>query len=67
MNTIFGREAFLALLESEGVTHLFGNPGTTELPIMAALPDRPAMTYVMALQERWWWRWRMDTRVHPVT
>ena len=51
MNTIFGREAFLALLESEGVTHLFGNPGTTELPIMAALPDRPAITYVMALQE----------------
>ena len=51
LNTIFGREAFLALLESEGVTHLFGNPGTTELPIMAALPDRPAITYVMALQE----------------
>ena len=51
VNTIFGREAFLALLESEGVTHLFGNPGTTELPIMAALPDRPAMTYMMALQE----------------
>ena len=51
VNTIFGREAFLALLESEGVTHLFGNPGTTELPIMAALPDRPAITYVMALQE----------------
>ena len=50
-NTIFGREAFLALLESEGVTHLFGNPGTTELPIMAALPERPAITYVMALQE----------------
>ena len=51
LNTIFGREAFLALLESEGVSHLFGNPGTTELPIMAALPDRPAITYVMALQE----------------
>ena len=51
VNTIFGRDAFLALLESEGVTHLFGNPGTTELPIMAALPDRPAITYVMALQE----------------
>ncbi len=51
VNTIFGREAFLALLESEGVSHLFGNPGTTELPIMAALPDRPAITYVMALQE----------------
>ena len=51
LNTIFGREAFLALLESEGVSHLFGNPGTTELPIMAALPGRPAMTYVMAMHE----------------
>ena len=51
MNTIFGRDAFLALLEGEGVSHLFGNPGTTELPIMAALPDRPAITYIMALQE----------------
>ena len=51
VNTIFGREAFLALLESEGVSHLFGNPGTTELPIMAALPDRPGIRYVMALQE----------------
>ena len=51
VNTIFGREAFLALLESEGVSHLFGNPGTTELPIMAALPDRPSIRYVMALQE----------------
>ena len=51
MNSIFGREAFLALLESEGVSYLFGNPGTTELPIMAALPDRPAINYVMALQE----------------
>ena len=50
-NTLFGRDAFLALLESEGVTHLFGNPGTTELPIMAALPERPAIGYVMALQE----------------
>ena len=51
VNTIHGREAFLALLESEGVSHLFGNPGTTELPIMAALPGRPAIRYVMALQE----------------
>ncbi len=42
MNTITGRSAFLALLEDEGVTHLFGNPGTTELPIMDALPEHPA-------------------------
>jgi benzoylformate decarboxylase len=51
MNKITGRSAFLALLKSEGVTHLFGNPGTTELPIMHALNDHPDLTYVMAMQE----------------
>src|ERR1700738_5071958 len=34
MNRITGRSAFLALLKDEGITHLFGHPGTTELPIM---------------------------------
>ncbi|MGF6308251.1 benzoylformate decarboxylase [Bradyrhizobium sp. i1.8.4] len=50
-NRITGRSAFLALLKDEGVTHLFGNPGTTELPIMHALKDHPDLTYVMAMQE----------------
>jgi benzoylformate decarboxylase len=51
MNRITGRSAFLALLKDEGVTHLFGNPGTTELPVMHALKDHPDLTYVMAMQE----------------
>ena len=51
MNRITGRSAFLALLRDEGITHLFGNPGTTELPIMHALKDHPELTYVMAMQE----------------
>jgi benzoylformate decarboxylase len=50
-NTISGRSAFIELLKSEGVTHLFGNPGTTELPIMHALADYPDMRYVLGLQE----------------
>src|SRR4051794_25930421 len=50
-NRITGRSAFLALLRDEGITHLFGNPGTTELPIMHALKDHPELTYVMAMQE----------------
>ena len=50
-NRITGRSAFLALLKDEGITHLFGNPGTTELPIMHALRDNPDLTYVMAMQE----------------
>jgi len=50
-NTISGRSAFIELLQSEGVTHLFGNPGTTELPVMHALADYPDMRYVLGLQE----------------
>jgi len=51
MNRITGRSAFLQLLKDEGITHLFGNPGTTELPIMHALKDHPDLTYVLGLQE----------------
>jgi benzoylformate decarboxylase len=51
VNRITGRSAFLALLRDEGITHLFGNPGTTELPIMHALKEYPELTYVMAMQE----------------
>ena len=51
MNKITGRSAFLALLKDEGVTHMFGNPGTTELPIMHALAEHPDLTYVLGLQE----------------
>ena len=50
-NKITGRSAFLALLKDEGVTTLFGNPGTTELPVMHALKDHPDMHYVMGMQE----------------
>ena len=51
-NEITGASAFLALLRDEGVTHLFGNPGTTELPIMDAMPDyTDDMSYVLGLQE----------------
>ena len=51
MNTITGRSAFLTLLKDEGVTHMFGNPGTTELPIMHALSEHTDLTYVLGLQE----------------
>jgi benzoylformate decarboxylase len=46
-----GREAFIRLLLDEGVTHMFGNPGTTELAIMEAVPQFPELTYVLGLQE----------------
>jgi benzoylformate decarboxylase len=46
-----GREALLEVLRSEGVRHIFGNPGTTELPLMDALADADDLHYVLALQE----------------
>jgi len=39
------------LLAQEGVTHIFGNPGTTELAIMHALNDHAELSYVLGLQE----------------
>jgi benzoylformate decarboxylase len=51
MTRITGRRAFLQLLVDEGVTHLFGNPGTTELAIMEVVPDFPQLKFVLGLQE----------------
>ena len=50
-NTITGRDAFLRVLKDEGVVKMFGNPGTTELPIMHALSSAPEIGYVLGLQE----------------
>ena len=51
MNTTNGGSLFLSILKDEGVTHLFGNPGTTELPVMHALAEHPDLSYVLGLQE----------------
>jgi benzoylformate decarboxylase len=48
---VSGHAAFLKLLAAEGVTHLFGNPGTTELAIMEAMSKQTAIEYVLGLQE----------------
>jgi len=46
-----GREIFMEHLLAEGVTHVFGNPGTTEMPFMDSLNDHPELTYILTLQE----------------
>jgi benzoylformate decarboxylase len=46
-----GKRAFLELLKQEGVEILFGNPGTTELPLMDALSVDNELRYVLGLQE----------------
>jgi benzoylformate decarboxylase len=43
--------ATLELLQSEGVDRLFGNPGTTELPLMVELGRQREIEFVLALQE----------------
>jgi benzoylformate decarboxylase len=48
---VSGIHAMLRLLADFGVRYLFGNPGTTELPLMDALVDHPRIDYVLALQE----------------
>ncbi len=50
-NAIAGRSAFLAVMREEGVRRMFGNPGTTELPIMHALTEQSEISYVLGLQE----------------
>src|SRR6266850_1804889 len=40
----------MEILRRSGVRHLFGNPGTTELPFLDALPDS-GLEYVLGLQE----------------
>ena len=45
-----GAELFVETLEQYGVTHLFGNPGTTELPIVHATEDSD-IEYILGLHE----------------
>ncbi len=46
-----GKRAFLDLLKQEGVGIVFGNPGTTELPLMDAFAVENDIRYVLGLQE----------------
>jgi benzoylformate decarboxylase len=46
-----GIDAFLELLAGAGVRHLFGNPGTTELPLNDALARDSRFEYLLGLHE----------------
>src|SRR6187551_50485 len=46
-----GKRAFLDLLKQEGVGIVFGNPGTTELPLMDAFAVENDIRYILGLQE----------------
>src|SRR6266540_4241181 len=46
-----GADVLLDVLETEGVRHIFGNPGTTELPFIDRLAGEDRFEYVLALHE----------------
>jgi benzoylformate decarboxylase len=51
MAMMIGKSAFLDLLNQEGVDTIFGNPGTTELPLMDQLAADNRFRYVLGLHE----------------
>src|ERR671932_1393486 len=46
-----GRDVLFEALQAQGVRYVFGNPGTTELPILDGFTAHPRVTYVEALHE----------------
>ena len=46
-----GIQIVMETLLEEGVDYVFGNPGTTELPLIDALTDYPGVEYILALHE----------------
>lgn len=46
-----GRRVLMDSFVAHGVRHIFGNPGTTETPLLDSLPAYPQIGYVMALHE----------------
>ena len=44
-------ELLLQTLEANGISHIFGNPGTTEIPLVRMCERRRKLRYVVALSE----------------
>ncbi|HEX5445147.1 MAG TPA: thiamine pyrophosphate-binding protein, partial [Pirellulales bacterium] len=51
LTTTSGAQALIEMLVAAGVRYLFGNPGTTELPLMDALAADRRLQYLLGLQE----------------
>ncbi|ETW99097.1 MAG: hypothetical protein ETSY1_16190 [Candidatus Entotheonella factor] len=51
MTIMAGRQAIMEIFRAEGVDHIFGNPGTTELGFMDILQDYPDIRYIVCLHE----------------
>jgi benzoylformate decarboxylase len=51
MLTMTGAQAFYEMLVRENVEYIFGNPGTSELPLMDVFAERNEIEYILALHE----------------
>jgi benzoylformate decarboxylase len=51
MSEMTGAQALFEMMSRAGVRHVFGNPGTTELPLMDQFAARDDIEYILALQE----------------
>ena len=51
MPKITGKRALMEMLRAEGVDYIFGNPGTSEGPIIDELENYPDIRYMLAVQE----------------
>src|SRR4030095_2975513 len=51
MALMTGAEAMYEFMVREGVRYVFGNPGTTELPLMDMFAARGEIEYILALHE----------------
>ena len=51
MPQMTGKDALAQMLIAEGVEYIFGNPGTSETPLLDVLQDYPQLKYIQALQE----------------
>ena len=51
MPRMTGKRSLMEMLRAEGVRYIFGNPGTSEGPILDALEDYPDLEYILTTQE----------------
>jgi len=51
LSVMSGSQALMALLKQEGAKFLFGNPGTTELPLLDLFASDKELQYILGLQE----------------
>ena len=51
MARMTGKRALMEMLRAEGIEYIFGNPGTSEGPILDELENYPDIRYMLAVQE----------------